>query len=69
MTCLRLILGEMQATQLLHPHVGVPQLCHVVAQGQDAVGTMMKGYTTPEHSPLPGLRASTSFACTPSHAQ
>lgn len=52
-THLRLILGEMQATQLLHPHVGVPQLCHVVAQGQDAVGTMRKGYATPEHSPCP----------------
>lgn len=63
-TCLRLILGEMQAAQLLHPHVGVPQLRHVVAQGQDAVGTMRKGFATPLHSPPnpvtppPGLRAS-----------
>lgn len=50
---LRLILGEMQPPQLLHPHVGVPQLCHVVAQGQDAVGATRKGCGTPEHS-LPG---------------
>jgi len=51
-TCLRLILGEMQAAQLLHPHVGVPQLGHIVAQGQDAAGTMRNSYASPEQSPL-----------------
>lgn len=45
--CLRLILGEMQAAQLLHPHVGVTQLCHVVTQGDDAVETMRKGHIKP----------------------
>lgn len=51
-TCLRLILGEMEAAQLLHPHVGVPQLCHVVAQGQDTVGTMKNSHITPECPPV-----------------
>lgn len=53
MTCLRLILGEMQAAQLLHPHVGVPQLCHVVAQGQDAVVDDEEGLRHPKAFPPP----------------
>lgn len=53
MTCLRLILGEMQAAQLLHPHIGVPQLRHVVTQGHDAVETTTKGCVTPERSLAP----------------
>lgn len=48
-TCLGLVLGEVQAAQLLHPHVRVAQFCHVVTQGQDAVGTRRKGYTSPQH--------------------
>lgn len=52
-TCLWLILGEMQAAQLLHPHVGVPQLRHVVTQGHDAVETTRKGCVTPECSLAP----------------
>lgn len=56
--CLRLILGEMQAAQLLHPHVGVSQLCHVVTQGQDAVGTTRKGHIKPGRICCAGARNS-----------
>lgn len=55
----------MQAAQLLHPHIGMPQLCHVVTQGQDA--EEQRGKVT--QSTSSSVREQASSSSTPSQCQ